>query len=96
MDASSSKTSSRLRGPASQAQQLYEETEESMRQREAAGAQLRLERRREFDLTRPAIEKRSPSDGKMDETGALVNALLRRSTTLTYYPRMIRDYHTDF
>ena len=40
---------SRLRGPASQAQQLYEETEESKRKREAAAAQLKLERPAEFD-----------------------------------------------
>lgn len=43
------KGSSRLRGPASQAQQLYEETEESKRKREAAAAQLKLERPTEFD-----------------------------------------------
>jgi ribosome-associated heat shock protein Hsp15 len=40
---------SRLRGPASQAQQLYEETAESTRQREAAVAQVKLERPPEFD-----------------------------------------------
>jgi ribosome-associated heat shock protein Hsp15 len=40
---------SRLRGPAAQAQQLYEETEESMRKREAAIAQSKLERPPEFD-----------------------------------------------
>lgn len=39
----------RLRGPASHAQQLYEETEESIRRREAAIAQLKLERSPEFD-----------------------------------------------
>src|SRR5688572_6353479 len=38
----------RLRGPASQARQLYEETEESARKREAAIAQLKLERPPEF------------------------------------------------
>ena len=43
------KGSSRLRGPASQAQQLYKETEESKRKREAAAAQLKLERPAEFD-----------------------------------------------
>ena len=43
------KGSSRLRGPAFQAQQLYEETEESKRKREAAAAQLKLERPTEFD-----------------------------------------------
>jgi ribosome-associated heat shock protein Hsp15 len=40
---------SRLRGPVSQAQQLYEETEESARKREAAIAQLKVERPPEFD-----------------------------------------------
>lgn len=40
---------SRLRGPAARAQQLYEETEESLRKREAAMAQLRLDRPPEFD-----------------------------------------------
>jgi ribosome-associated heat shock protein Hsp15 len=34
---------SRLRGPAPQAHRLYEETEESLRRREAAVAQLKLE-----------------------------------------------------
>ena len=40
---------SRLRGPAMQAQVLYEETAESIRKREAAIAQLKLERPPEFD-----------------------------------------------
>jgi ribosome-associated heat shock protein Hsp15 len=40
---------SRLRGPAAQAQQLYVETEESLRQREATIVQLKLERPPEFD-----------------------------------------------
>jgi ribosome-associated heat shock protein Hsp15 len=40
---------SRLRGPAPQAQLLYDETEESVRKREAAVAQMRLERPSEFD-----------------------------------------------
>jgi len=40
---------SRLRGPAAQAQQLYVETEESLRQREAAIVQLKLERSPELD-----------------------------------------------
>jgi ribosome-associated heat shock protein Hsp15 len=39
----------RIRGPASQAQQLYAETEESVRKREAAVAQRKLERPPEFD-----------------------------------------------
>ena len=39
----------RLRGPAAQAQALYEETEESRRRREATAAQLKLERPPEFD-----------------------------------------------
>jgi len=40
---------SRLRGPAPQAQLLYDETEESMRHRQAIAAQLQLERPPEFD-----------------------------------------------
>jgi len=40
---------SRLRGPAPQAQLLYDETEESMRQRQTIAAQLQLERPPEFD-----------------------------------------------
>ncbi|MBM4259974.1 MAG: hypothetical protein FJ145_00860 [Deltaproteobacteria bacterium] len=39
----------RLRGPAPQAQLLYDETEESVRKREAAAAQMKLERPAEFD-----------------------------------------------
>jgi ribosome-associated heat shock protein Hsp15 len=50
---------SRLRGPASQAHQLYEETEESMRKREAAIAQLKLERPAEIDSSgRPSKKDR--------------------------------------
>jgi ribosome-associated heat shock protein Hsp15 len=49
----------RLRGPASQAGQLYEETEESARKREAAIAQLKLERPLEFDTPgRPSKKDR--------------------------------------
>jgi ribosome-associated heat shock protein Hsp15 len=44
------KAVTRLRGPASQAQTLYEETAESIRKREAAIAQLKLERSPKFDL----------------------------------------------
>ena len=40
---------SRLRGPATQAQLLYAETEDSRREREAAAAQLKFERGVEFD-----------------------------------------------
>ncbi|HEX6770071.1 MAG TPA: S4 domain-containing protein, partial [Candidatus Binatia bacterium] len=40
---------SRLRGPAPQAQLLYDETEESMRHRQAIAAQLQLQRPPEFD-----------------------------------------------
>jgi len=40
---------SRLRGPAPQAQRLYDETEESIRQRQTIAAQLQLERPPEFD-----------------------------------------------
>ena len=39
---------SRRRGPAPQAQRLYDETEESIRQRQAIAAQLQLERPPEF------------------------------------------------
>jgi ribosome-associated heat shock protein Hsp15 len=38
----------KLRGPASEAQLLYEETEESIRKRELVSAQLKLERPPEF------------------------------------------------
>jgi ribosome-associated heat shock protein Hsp15 len=49
----------RLRGTVAQAQQLYEETEESLRKREAAIAQLKLERPPEFDfLGRPSKKDR--------------------------------------
>ena len=40
---------SRLRGPATQAQLLYVETEDSLRKREAVSAQLKIERPPEFD-----------------------------------------------
>ncbi|HEX9787968.1 MAG TPA: S4 domain-containing protein [Candidatus Binatia bacterium] len=53
------KASARLRGPASQAQQLYEETEESLRKRQAAAAQIKLERPPEFDAAgRPSKKDR--------------------------------------
>jgi ribosome-associated heat shock protein Hsp15 len=42
----------RLRGQASQAQKLYEETDESVSKRDAAIAQLKLERSPEFDAPR--------------------------------------------
>jgi ribosome-associated heat shock protein Hsp15 len=42
------KNVARLRGPAAQAQLLYDETEESLRQRRTAAAQLQLERPPEF------------------------------------------------
>jgi ribosome-associated heat shock protein Hsp15 len=49
----------RLRGPAPHAQQLYEETEDSRRKREAAVAQLKLERPPEFDTPgRPSKKDR--------------------------------------
>jgi ribosome-associated heat shock protein Hsp15 len=49
----------RLRRPASQARQLYEETEESARKREASIAQLKLERLPEFDAPgRPSKKDR--------------------------------------
>jgi len=50
---------SRLRGPAPQAQQLYQETEESIRKREATAAQMRLEHPPDFDYTgRPSKKDR--------------------------------------
>lgn len=48
----------RLRGYAPQAQQLYQETDESMRQRAAAAAQLKLERPPEFASGRPSKKDR--------------------------------------
>ena len=41
---------SRLRGPAPQAQLLYEESDESRRKREAAATQIRLERGVEYEF----------------------------------------------
>jgi ribosome-associated heat shock protein Hsp15 len=52
------KDTARLRGPAPQAQHLYEETEESARQRAAAAAQLKLERPPEFASGRPSKKDR--------------------------------------
>jgi ribosome-associated heat shock protein Hsp15 len=50
---------SNLRGPALQAQALYDETEESMQRREATMAQLRFERPPEFELPgRPSKKDR--------------------------------------
>lgn len=49
----------RLRGPAPRAQLLYDETEESVRKREAAAAQMKLERPPEFDAwSRPSKKDR--------------------------------------
>jgi len=49
----------RNRGPASEAQLLYEETEESVRERQTVSARLRLERPPEFDLPgRPSKKDR--------------------------------------
>ena len=49
----------KLRGPAPEAQLLYEETEESIRKRERAAAQLKLERSPEFHSTgRPSKKDR--------------------------------------
>ena len=50
---------SNLRGPALQAQALYDETEESVQRREATMAQLRFERPPEFELPgRPSKKDR--------------------------------------
>ena len=47
------------RGPASEAQLLYEETEESVRERQTVSARLRLERPPEFNLSgRPSKKDR--------------------------------------
>jgi ribosome-associated heat shock protein Hsp15 len=52
------KGAAKNRGPASTAQGLYQETEESLRQREAVSAQLKLERP-QFDLAgRPTKKDR--------------------------------------
>ena len=49
----------KLRGPAAQAQALYEETEESVRRREAAIAQMKLQRPPEFNFPgRPSKKDR--------------------------------------
>ena len=53
------KNMSRLRGPAPRAQQLYEETIESISKREVAIAQMKLERPPEFDISgRPSKKDR--------------------------------------
>jgi len=53
------KDTARLRGPVAQAQELYEETDTSRRKREAAIAQLRLERPPELDIPgRPSKKDR--------------------------------------
>jgi ribosome-associated heat shock protein Hsp15 len=49
----------KLRGPAAEAQLLYEETEESIRKREAISAQFKFERPPEFNLPgRPSKKDR--------------------------------------
>jgi ribosome-associated heat shock protein Hsp15 len=49
----------KLRGPVPEAQLLYEETEESVRRRAAASAQLKFERSPEFDIPgRPSKKDR--------------------------------------
>lgn len=49
---------SKLRGPAAQAQALYQESEESIRRRETAAAQIKLQQR-QFDLPgRPSKKQR--------------------------------------
>ena len=62
------KDASRLRGSAPQAQQLYEETEESRRKREAAIAQLRLERPPELAVPGRPSKKRSTRHPTFYET----------------------------
>ena len=54
---------SRLRGPAPQAQLLYEETQESVSKRAAAAAQMKLERPPDFDSPgRPSKKDRRAID----------------------------------
>jgi ribosome-associated heat shock protein Hsp15 len=49
----------KLRGPTAEAQVLYEETEESIRQRKATSAQLKFERPPEFNIAgRPSKKER--------------------------------------
>jgi ribosome-associated heat shock protein Hsp15 len=49
----------KLRGPAAEAQRLYEETEESIRKREATSAHLKFERPPEFNIPgRPSKKDR--------------------------------------
>jgi ribosome-associated heat shock protein Hsp15 len=49
----------KLRGPAAEAQRLYEETEESIRKREATSAHLKFERPLEFNIPgRPSKKDR--------------------------------------
>ena len=49
----------KLRGPAAEAQVLYEETEESIRKREATSAQLKFQRPPEFNIPgRPSKKDR--------------------------------------
>jgi len=53
------KAVARFRGPAAQAQQLYQETDESLTKRQAAAARMKLERPPEFDLRgRPSKKDR--------------------------------------
>jgi ribosome-associated heat shock protein Hsp15 len=53
------KGTAKNRGPASKAQLLYEETEDSMRRRESVAARLKLERPPEFDAPgRPSKKDR--------------------------------------
>ena len=54
---------SRLRGPAPQAQLLYEETDESVSKRAAVAAQMKFERPPDFDSTgRPSKKDRRAID----------------------------------
>jgi ribosome-associated heat shock protein Hsp15 len=60
---------SRLRGPAMQAQVLYEETAESICKREAASAQLKLERPPEFDSAGRPSKKDRRAIAKLSKRG---------------------------
>jgi ribosome-associated heat shock protein Hsp15 len=75
---------SQLRGPAVRAQSLYQETEESVRRREVAAAQMKLERRPQFDFSgRPSKKDRRAMERFKKEGGRRIAPLLTLSTNLT-------------
>ena len=66
----------RLRGPAAQARQLYEETEESARKRESAIARLKLERPAEFDMAGRPSKKDRRAIARFTKRGWIRRAIL--------------------